>query len=200
MTDLQEKAVSAYLPDCAQDIIAITDVFWSSEKDNSIAQERLAMAFLKHRDDSKIKPILIDACKRWMSYININGQPFERSSNKDNISELRQGLFKRLGQEVATGDSIPFHGRRFLIIEDDHILRLTRFAMFLISAGDRLSFIEAFFQWAISRRLMGRHSEFDEAAWIMRLTDEDLWPAFEPTLTQMVLSGDETLKKLLAFF
>ncbi len=195
MTDLQEKAVSAYLPDCAQDIIAITDVFWSSEKDNGVAQERLARAFLKHRDDSKIKPILIDACKRWMSYININGQPFERSSNKDNISELRQGLFKRLGQEVATGDSITFHGRRFLIIEDDHILRLTRFAMFLISDGDRLSFIEAFFQWAISRRLMGRHSEFDEAAWIIRLTDEDLWPTFEPTLTQMMLSGDETLKK-----
>lgn len=195
MTDIQERAVTAYLPDCASDIVEVANVFWSTGQDNGIAQERLAAAFLKHRDDSKVKPILAAACKRWMSYVNINGHPLERGANDANIDELRQALFNRLGKKVASGDNTTFYGRDFLITEDDNLLRMARFAMFLISAGDRLPFIESFFQWAISRRLMGRYSEFDEAAWVLRLSDEDLWPAFGTNLMQMAMSEDDTLKR-----
>ena len=195
MTDSQERAVSAHLPYCVHDIVEIADTFWSTHQDNGVAQGRLATAFLKLRDDSKVKPILIEACKRWMSYVNINGHPLDRHLKNANIDELKRDLFKRLGKNVAIGNKVCFYDRTFFIIEDDNLLRMARFAMFLISAGDRLPFIEAFFQWAISRRLMGRHSEFDEAAWVLRLADEDLWPAFAPNLTQMAMSDDETLKK-----
>lgn len=195
MTERQEKAVNAYLPDCIQDVIEIADIFWSNQQDNGIAQERLAKIFIKYRDDSKIKSTLVDACKRWMSYININGHPFERQSNEKKSSKLRTDLFNRLGRKVMPESTINFHNRQFFIIEDDNMIRLARFAIFIISAGDRLSFMEAFFQWAVSRQLMGTHLEFDEVAWTLRLTDEDVWSAFEPTLTQMALSNNETLRK-----
>ncbi len=195
MTDLQERAISAYLPDSINDIVEVADFFWSNLQDNGLAQERLAMAFLKHRDDLKVKPVLIDACKRWMSYININGHPFDRSLKEANTIELRQKLFRRLGREVTTGDKVEFQGRHFFITEDDNMLRMARFAMLIISAGDRISFIESFLQWAISRRLMGRHSEFEEASWILRLTEEDIWHEFELNLTQMAMSDNETLKE-----
>lgn len=195
MTETQERAVTAYLPDCASDIAEVSDIFWSTGYDNGVAQDRLAVSFLKHRDDARVKPLLVNACNRWTSYVNINGHPFDRHSRNANIEELRQDLFKRLGKEVAIGDTIIFHDRKFYITEDDNLLRMARFVLFLVSGGDRLSFIETFIQWAISRRLMGRYSEFEEAAWVLRLADEDLWDAFAPHVTKMAMSQDETLKK-----
>jgi len=195
MTELQERAVSGYLEDCVQDVVKIADIFWSSSHDNGIAQERLANAFLRHRDNPKVKPILVNACKRWMSYVNINGHPFDRLSNNGNVDELKEDLFKRLGQKVVVGEIVIFYGRQFFIVEDDNLLRMARFAMLLISAGDRGSFIDSFFQWAISRRLMGKHSEFDEVAWVLRLANEDMWPEFAPEITGMAVSDSETLKK-----
>ena len=195
MSEAQERAVTAYLPDCASDIAEVADVFWSTGYDNGVAQERLAVSFLKHRDDARFKSVLVDACKRWTSYVNINGHPFDRHSKDDNIEEPKQDLFKRLGKKVAVGDTITFHHREFHIIEDDNLLRMARFAFFLISGGDRLPFTETFIQWAISRRLMGRYSEYEEAEWVMRLADEDLWEGFAPHVTKMAMSQDDTLKR-----
>lgn len=195
MAEEQERAIGAYMPECADDLLAITDDFWRSSSDDGLAQERLANAFLNRRDDPRVKPKLIQAARRWMSYVNINGQHLERGNDNKKLEELTQAIVARLGKKPGIGETVIFQGRSFPVTDDDGLLRLARFALLIISGGDRLPFADAFFQWAVSRRLMGRHSEYEEADWVLRLADEDLWSAFVPTLQKMVKTGDDTMKK-----
>ncbi|MCX5831014.1 MAG: hypothetical protein NT140_03850 [Deltaproteobacteria bacterium] len=195
MSEGQERVIGAYISDCADDLLAITDDFWRSSSEDGLSHERLANVFLKHRDDPKVKPHLIQATKRWMSYVNTNGQLLERGGDNKRLEELNRAILDRLGQEPKVGDTVTFHGRSFPVTDDDGLLRLARFALLIISGGDRLPFIEAFYYWSISRRLMGRHAELEEASWVLQLADEDLWAAFAPTLNEMATSENDTIKK-----
>lgn len=195
MAEEQEQAIGAYISNYVVDLLDITDYFWRSSSDDGLAQERLANVLLEHREAPKVKPHLIQATKRWMSYVNINGQPLERGTDKKHLAELNRAIFDRLGQEPKDGDTVTFEGIAFPVTDDDGMLRLARFALLIISGGDRLPFIDAFYYWAISRRLMGRHAEWEEASWVLELADEDLWTAFAPTLNEMATSDNDTLKK-----
>lgn len=195
MSDEQEENICAYLPECAEDMATIADVCWRTSHDNGMAHTRLAHAFLKRRDDGRVKPALIRAVNRWMSYVNIKGQRFERGSDDKHLPEISEAINKRFGCNLVPGNDANFLEWSFPITDDDGLLRLARFALLIISGGDRLSFIEAFVRWAVSRRLMGRDAELDEAAWTLRLSDEELWLHLGPILTQMVKSEDDTLRK-----
>ncbi|KAF1083679.1 MAG: hypothetical protein GQF41_0457 [Candidatus Rifleibacterium amylolyticum] len=191
----QEDDICAYLPDCAEDMFSIADDCWRNAYDNGMAHTRLAGAFLSRRDDERIKPILIVAVSRWMSYVNINGHPFTRGPNDINLSKQTEAIKERFGFNLIPDSKAKFQEWLFPITDDDGMLRLARFALLIISGGDRLSFVQAFVRWAISRRLMGNYAESEEAAWVLRLSDEELWPSFEPCLSSLVESGNETLRK-----
>lgn len=195
MPDEQERAFLAYLPECAEDILAIADYFWQETNDNGVAQERLAQALIKYRDDQRVKPCLLQTTMRWMGYVNIRGHHFDRNPKKDNTAETYQEICNRLGQKPNPGEVVQFYDWAFTITADDGLLRLARFAFFLISSGDCIQFVDAFLHWAVSRRLMGRWAEKEEAEWVLRLSDENLWPAFASKLQTMVESSDDTLKK-----
>jgi hypothetical protein len=130
-----------------------------------------------------------------MGYVNIKGQQLERGVDNKYLEKLTQAIVARLGNKPEAGETVIFQGSSFPVTDDDGLLRLARFALLIISGGDCLPFADAFFQWAVSRRLMGRHSEYEEACWVLRLADEDLWSAFAPTLQEMVRSENETMKK-----
>lgn len=195
LPDEQEENIVAYLPECADDMTSIADSCWRRPGDNGAAHTRLARAFLVRRDDERVKPALIRAANRWMSYVNVKGHRFERGTDDKNLPEIAEAIVKRFGCKLVPGEYAKFLEWSFPITDDDGLLRLARFALLIISGGDRTSFVDAFIRWAISSRLMGRFSEADEAAWTLRLSDEDLWSHFEPALANMADSGDETLKK-----
>jgi hypothetical protein len=127
--------------------------------------------------------------------VNVKGHPFERGLDDKHLAEVSSAIAEKLGCELIPGREATFHEWSFPITDDDGLLRLARFALLIISGGDRLPFVEPFVKWAISRRLMGRDSEFNEAAWVLRLSEEDLWPYFAPFLSRMAESEDETLRK-----
>jgi hypothetical protein len=191
----QEDDISAYLPDCLEDMLSVVDDCWRSAFDNGMAHTRLARAFLFRRDDDRIKPSLTVAVNRWMSYVNIKGHPYTRGPDDKNLSRQSEAILKRFECNLVPGSEAKFHEWSFQITADDGMLRLARFALLIISGGDRLSFVQAFIRWAVARRLMGDYSEFQEAAWVLRLSEEELWHDFEPYLLRMVKSGNETLKK-----
>ncbi|EKD84371.1 MAG: hypothetical protein ACD_39C00088G0001, partial [uncultured bacterium] len=191
----QEDDICSYLPDCAEDMFSIADDCWRNAYDNGMAHTRLAIAFLSRRDDERIKTELIGAVNRWMSYININGHPFTRGPDDKRLSKQSKAIQERFGFNLIPDSEAKFQEWLFPITDDDGMLRLARFALLIISGGDRLSFVQAFVRWAISRRLMGNYAESEEAAWVLRLSDEELWPSFEPCLSSLVESGNETLRK-----
>ena len=63
----QEETILAYAPECADDLATIADSCWETSSNNGPAQNRLANAFLKRREDPRIIEALIPAIKRWMS-------------------------------------------------------------------------------------------------------------------------------------
>ena len=195
LPDEQEENIYAYLPECIADITSIADTCWRKTSDNGMAQTRLANAFFARRDDERVKPELIRAANRWMSYVNFKGHPYERGAMDENQSKLSEAITKRFGCELTPDEDAKFLQWSFPITDDDGLLQLARFALLIISGGDRISFVEAFVLWAISRQLMGQTSEFDTAAWTLHLSDEDLWPHFKPVLLNMIESGNETLRK-----
>lgn len=195
LPDEQEENIIAYLPECAEDMTSIADSCWRRLSDNGAAHTRLARAFLARRDDGRVKPALIRAANRWMSYVNVKGHRFERGTDDKNLPGVSEAIAKRFGCNLVPGKYAKFLKWSFPITDDDGLLRLARFALLIISGGDRISFVDAFIRWAISCQLMGRPSESDEAAWTLRLSDEDLWPHFEPALANMAESNDQTLKK-----
>ncbi|MFA7405675.1 MAG: hypothetical protein WC007_16915 [Pelobacteraceae bacterium] len=195
VTDKEEDVLSAYFPECPEDVLAVADSFWEEKNNNHVAEERLTWAILCRRDHPKVKPSLIEATKRWMSYVNIGSYP----SNKNIHGEFRENAITairdRLGRDVRVDEVVPFDRWTFTIIDDDRKLFLSHLALKAICAGDRLAFVDAILCWAVSRSIMGRYFEDDDVAWALRLTDEPLWEVLKSTLDEMAHSESDILRK-----
>jgi hypothetical protein len=109
MSAEQEQAVAAYLPQCPTDFLAVTERFWQDKHSNHLAQKRLANAYLKHRDHTQVKPLLIEAAQRWMGFVHIRGQLLERGSSDRNAEQIVNAMRDRCGAPIIPGE-ITFHG------------------------------------------------------------------------------------------
>lgn len=186
--DDEEEILTAYFPECPEDLLAVADSFWGEKVDNQVAQERLTWAILSRRDHPRVKPALINATKRWMSYVNIGGYPSNKDIHGDRREKAITAMQERLGREVLVGENIHLGSWTFSVIDDDRKFFISRLAIKAICAGDRLPFVEAFVIWALSRAIMGDHYETDKAAWTLRLTNEPLWDVLKNDLETMAQS------------
>lgn len=195
VADTEEDILTAYLPECPEDVLAVADSFWEERNMNEIAEERLTWSIIYRRDHPKVKPALIRAAIRWMSYVNIGGYPSREDIHGDARAKHIAAIEKKLGRKIQAGDSIDFGRWTFNVIDDDRKLFLSRLALKVICAGDRLTFLEALFCWAVSRSIMERFLEGEDVAWALRLTDEPLWETLRGDLEVMAKSDDDVLRK-----
>jgi hypothetical protein len=192
--DDEEDILSAYFPECPQDVLAVADSFWCEKVDNQVAQERLSWAILSRRDHSRVKPALIEATKRWMSYVNIGGYPSRKDIHGEARGKAIAAIRERIGREIHVGEEVRFDRWNFLVIDNDIKLFLSHLALKVICAGDRLPFIDAILYWAVSRSLMGIFFEEDDVAWAFRLTDEPVWDVLKVELETMATSSNDVLR------
>ena len=191
----EEEILTAYLPECAEDVFDIIDIFWVETEENRVALEKLAEAVTKRRDHPRVKSSLVKATKRWMSYVNIAGYPSQRGANNESKEKVIADISNRFGHEIHSGDNVQFDRWSFRVIEDDRTLGLCRFALEIISAGDRFSLAETFLAWAVSRELMGKVFEEEHVAWMLRLTNEPIWEALETDLSRMAATTNDVIRK-----
>jgi hypothetical protein len=170
--DTAQAAFVDYVVRCPEDFVAAAEDVWSSDRDLGAAQEFLANAFVKHRDEPRVSPTLKDAISRWMGFVHPAGDPIFRRK-PENEAVLRKEIERRADVAMLPGP-VEICGEHLTVIENDGLLRLKRLAFLIMSSGLRAPFVHACFPWALASAVMGHHVESDVAAWVMRLSDEDL--------------------------
>jgi len=195
--DGAQSAFVNYVLRCPEVFVEVAEEFWSARRDSGAAQEFLRSAFRSHRDNPKLQPVLAlaRAVARWMGFIHPLGsrfgfydparneqirRSFEARGQKvllpDDGSErerVRVGIELRAGCAITEGE-IDVAGVRLTVVSDGQLLRLARFGLMILSAGDRLPFVSALVHWAVASSVMDDSGFSDLVAWVVRLSDEAL--------------------------
>lgn len=158
---------------CPDDFIAIVESFWRSSHDRGAAQDLLGRAFTKYRDDARVQASLIAAVERWMSVVNRSGPPVLRH-DEARTTKLREDIAARLGGDFKPGTLVTVAGESLLVIDDDGLSRLPRLGLLIISAGVRAPYARALARWALAAAVMGAALEYEEAAWVCWLAEDDI--------------------------
>lgn len=179
------EKLAAYIPEFLGDMISVCDELWKGYVDDRLAQERVAFAFQRALHRIEEQPAFIVAIGRWMSLVNRCGNYFDRRQEDKDGAQLASEIAARAGIELVPGMEFQYAGYTFEAIDDDGLLRLARFALYLLSGTNCYPFANAFLRWALSRKLMGRAHEYEEVAWVLRLSEQSLWPTLKQKLRGM---------------
>lgn len=164
----QEAAIAAYLPDCADDLLAESDGFFKTPTDDPIgnASVRLGKALALRRHDPRVVPVLQCAAERWAGYVRDIGGGSEWTV-------------------PATGLG-PFEITSF---EDMRGTGLQVFLAAILQAGPRESFAKAYMRAALAAGFIQGHFIDERFLWSMRLTDEDVETLTSPHWDAMAEAG-----------
>jgi hypothetical protein len=193
-SDLEHKT-GAYLCEFLPDFIAVAEEFWKAAVDNRLAQDRIAWAFAERFQQVSQREEFKTAITRWLSLINRTGQPSDRRREDGDGRELAAKIAERVGTVLVPAAQISYAGYEFDVVDDDGLLRLARFGLYLLSGTVSHDFGEAFVRWALSRRIMGSAYEYEEVAWVLRLSGGGVWPSIEPILIRFAESADPVRRK-----
>ena len=192
--DTSQLALTRYVLRRPEVFVEVAEDFWSSEHDSGAAQQFLGEAFAANRNDSRVQAVLVPAIERWMSFIHPLGRgfaEFSRPRNDQTINtpngqklvipgvdlkkeeRVRKEIETRAGCPVVPGE-IEVAGVKLSVISDGLLLRLARFGLLIISAGDPLPFISGFVKWAIASAVMDDSEFSDLVSWVVWLSSRDI--------------------------
>jgi hypothetical protein len=117
-----QQAFVDYLVRCPEDFVEATEDVWSSDRDMGAAEEFLASAFIKHRDDSRLYPILFNAILRWMGFVHPAGYQFMRRKTEDE-AKTRSEIEQRVGAALKNGP-LTLCNQQLTVMDNDGLLRL----------------------------------------------------------------------------
>ncbi|WP_159992664.1 hypothetical protein [Roseomonas sp. 18066] len=185
-------AVLAYVRRIPEDFVAAAERIWSSDGAYGGGEDFVARAFIEHRDDPAVQPILIAAVEYWLGFVQEVGFPFHRAQEgQAGLGPEPAEIRSRLDALAAEGSVAGKLGIKLHATGSDGLIRLRSLALGVMSAGSRLPFARAIPTWAVSSAVMDYTLEADKAAWILQLTDEDLDPVLLPAALALA-QGDET--------
>lgn len=171
-----------------EDFISVTEDLWRSDRRSSATQGFLGEALCRHRDNPCLKPHLIRAVCRWMGFAHAAGHRLFRGQDETNAQRVVAEIAARAGHDLLEGP-MTFLGESLTIVEDDGLLTLVRLGLRIMSAGSREPYVPGIFAWAAAGALMGRTLEYDEVAWVIRLSSDDLEPLILPTVERFLSSN-----------
>jgi hypothetical protein len=192
--DTAQDAFATYVLRCPQLFVEVADNFWSSAHDSGAAQDFLGTAFVEHRDDDRLQPVLARAIRRWMGFVHPLGRHFwgydtKRQQHVRKILEAQIGqpiaFSEDIGEEEATSHAIESRagvpitegeievvGIPLTVISDGYLLRMARFGLMIMSAGDRQPFANALVNWAVASAVMDDSEFSDVVSWVVRLSND----------------------------
>lgn len=164
----QEAAIAAYLPDCAEDLLAESDGFFKTPTEDPIgnASGRLGKALAMRRNDARVVPALRCAAERWAGYVRDSKGGSERKAPATGL-----GSFEK----------IPF--------EDMRCTGLQVFLPSILQVGPREGFAKAYMRAALAAGFIQEHFIDERILWSLRLTDEDVETWTSPHWDAMADAG-----------
>ncbi len=174
--DTSQSAFTDYVLRRPEIFVLIAEDFWSSKRDSGAAQEFLGAAFVVHRDDPKVQPVLARAIERWMGFIHpLGGRfwEFHTAGDEQKEERVRKAIETRAGCPVAPGE-IGVAGVKITVISDGALLRMARFGLMIMSARDPSPFIHSLVHSAVASAIMDDANFSDLASWVVRLSERDV--------------------------
>ncbi len=192
--DTSQSAFTKYVLKRPEVFIEVAEDFWSVKRDSGAAQQFLGTAFAANRDDAKVQAVLVPAVERWMGFVHPLGRSyaeFDRPRNnqirttstgqKLVLPGVDLGKEERVKKEIETRAGCPVvpgeidvAGIKLDVISDGFLLRLARFGLMIISAGDPSPFIHSLVHWAVASAVMDGSEFSDLVSWVIRLSDRDV--------------------------
>jgi len=167
-----QLAFTGYVVRRPKVFLDVAEEFWSSGADSGAAQEFFRASFIANRDNTAIRPLLERSIRRWMGFVHPSGRrPADQDVEKDRI--VRREIEARAGCPVLPGE-MEVAGTQLIVVSDLPLLRLGRFALLIMSAGDALPFIGALANWAVASAAMDDGDFNDLVSWVVRLSDTDV--------------------------
>jgi hypothetical protein len=163
----QEAAITAYLPDCADDLLTEADGFFAPSDDSTgNASVRLGKALAARRTNPRVLPALQQAAERWAGYVR----------------DAKGGSeWKPSATEFGSFEKVRF--------EDMRGAGLQAFMAAIIQAGPRHGFAKAYQRAALAAGFIQSCFVDDRIAWSLRLTDEDIESWVSPRWEPMAKAG-----------
>lgn len=174
--------------------VEVAEDFWSSKRDSGAAQQFLGRAFAANRNNESVQAVLAPAIERWMGFVHPLGRDYAEFNrprsdqirttpdgqkivipgvDREKEERVRREIEGRAGCPVVPGE-IQVAGVRLAVISDGFLLRLARFGLMIISAGDPLPFIRSLVHWAVASAVMGSSEFSDLVGWVIRLSDREV--------------------------
>jgi len=170
--DRVQVAFVDYVVRCPEDFIAVATECWSSKRDLGAAQEFLTSAFLKHRDNARVQPLLVEAVRSWMGFVHPAGSHL-RSDSPERVEKNRKAIENRVGHPLSLGP-LKICGETLTVVDDHGLMRLIRFGFLIVSAGDRKPFLPSFVSWAVASAVMGAPTDGPLADWVVRMSEQPI--------------------------
>jgi hypothetical protein len=167
-----QSAFTGYVARRPAVFLDITERFWSSEGDSGAAQEFLRTAFVANRDHPDVRPLLAESIERWMGFTHPSGRHPASQGAEESI-RFTQDAEARARCALIPG-LIEVAGTQLTVVSDIALLRLGRFGLLIMSAGDPTPFIRAVVNWAVASAVMDDGDYSELVSWVVRLADVDV--------------------------
>ncbi|MHC5739471.1 NACHT domain-containing protein [Nostoc sp.] len=192
------KEFIAYLPCDSRAYIELAEIIGSDTFGNPWAEELIKRAFMKWKKYPNILDKLSLALEKWLGFLRCDGFSNQRHPSV-RIEEIRREINERVGQELKPG-FFKFHGYELtviedVIIEDDGLLRLGRFALGLIIYLPIQNFVKTIVTGIIAEEIMGFPGKNDLFNWAFRSAAQSIWNEIKLEVEHLLTSQSLVAKK-----
>ncbi|CAK8712104.1 MAG: hypothetical protein CDV28_10229 [Candidatus Electronema aureum] len=166
--------ITSYLPVRPEIYLRMMEQEWSENANNMGLQNAFMSGFLKFGGQGTVQQILIPTFERWMGFVHHDGHKGRHA--RDDQSKLEKGrrdVRRALGHDFSA-DQCELFGFRLTRTEDEGLLRLSRFALAIISQQPRAPYIRAMITGVVAGMVMGYPDFYEQLSWVLRTAKDDI--------------------------
>ncbi len=166
--------ITSYLPVRPEIYLRMMEQEWSENANNMGLQNAFMAGFLKFGGQGTVQQILIPTFERWMGFVHPDGHKGRHA--RDDQSKLEKGrrdVRRALGHDFSA-DPCELFGFRLTRTEDEGLLRLSRFALAIISQQPRAPYIRAMITGVVAGMVMGYPDFYEQLSWVLRTAKDDI--------------------------
>ncbi|WPD24953.1 MAG: hypothetical protein SD837_10380 [Candidatus Electrothrix scaldis] len=191
--------ITAYLPVCPEVYLRMMEQVWSGYSDNLNLQNAFMAGFLKFRALETVRQALIPAFERWMGFVHPDGHTGRHAQDdQSKIEEGRRDVRQALGHDFSE-DQCELFGYRLIRQEDEGLLRLSRFALAIISQQPRDPYIRAMITGVVAGMVMGHPDFYEQLSWVLRTAKDDIEKSILSEVVELLKFPQPTAQRVASF-
>jgi hypothetical protein len=157
--------ITSYLPVRPEIYLRMMEQAWSVHSNNGYLRDVFKARFLQFGAQDNVRQALVPAFERWMGFVHSAGYGSLFNDEKS-LEEGRKYVQDSLGGTFSG----KLFGCNLNMIEDEELLRLSLFALTIISNQPRTPYISAIVTCVVSNVVMGRPDLYEQLSWLLRTT------------------------------